>query len=397
MAGVTPQGFVKKRLEEILADIGAAQQGVFGAALDVGTATELGQLNGTFASAVAELWELLEVAFHGFDPDAAADYLLTVLAGLTGTERRAAKASTSPVTLNLNAGATAPAGTLFARNGRPDIVFSLDADVTNSGGSPANLAGAVTCTQTGPISCPAGELTVIVNPVSGLNSVTNAADVVVGRDADSDIVLRQRRQDQLAIRGGSTVAAIKADLLDTEANPAFVNMRDVTVLENTADTTDLTTGLPGHSIGVIVDDGDTPSVANNDIAQAIFDSRAAGIASSGDTTGTATDANGDTHTESFSRATLRPVYIDLALTTTDAFPVDGQTLVKEAIVAAGADYGISDLVIALHLRAAALSVAGVIDVPTFNLDFTPSPVATANLDPGLRARATFSTTNINFV
>ena len=395
--GVTPQGFNKKPLEAILKDIGDAQKNAFGAAFDTDDSTAQGQLNGTFSSALSEAWELLEVAFHGFDPAAAADYLLTVLASLTGTTRRAAKASTVTLTLNLNAGATVNAGALVSRAGRPDVVFETLATATNSGGAPADIAVAAQCTQTGPVAAPAGSLTVIVNSVSGWNTVTNAADAALGRNVDNDIILRQRREQQLALRGGSTVAAIKADLLDADSVPALSDMRAVTVLENTSDS--VVAGMPPHSVEAIIDDGDTPTISNDVIAQVIWDSKPGGIATTGGASGTAVDANGDPQTVNFSRVTLMPVYVVLSLTKTSDYPVTGDTLVKEAIAAAGAQYDISDIVIALSLRASALAietggVTGVTDVPAFTLGFAPAPSGTSNLDPGLRGRATFSTTNI---
>lgn len=393
--GITPQGFVIKRLEDILQGIGDKQRAAFGALLDTATETELGQLNGTFASGLSECWELLEACYHGFDPDAAADYLLTVLAALTGTERRAAKASEVVLTLNLDDGVTVPAGSLVAHSARPDIVFQTLADVTNISGITDDFDVDAQCTQTGPTVAGSGTLTVIVNAIGGWNSVTNAEDADVGRHIDNDIILRQRREDQLALRGGSTVSAIKADLLDVSANSELEDMRNVSVLENTTD--DTVDGLPPHSFEVLIDDGDTPTIDNDLIAQIIWDGKPAGIATTGGESGVAVDDNGDAHIVYFSRVELRPVYIDLALTTTDDFPVGGEDLVKEAIVAAGAEYGISDLVIALSLRATALTITGVTDVPTFELDFTASPSATTNLNPGVRARATFSTTNITIL
>lgn len=394
--GVTPEGFNKKTLADILTSIGDRQRGVFGAAFDTATATAMGQLNGTFASEFAEAWEVLEEAFHGFDPDAAADYLLTVLAGLTGTARRPAAGSVSRrQRLSLNAGATVNAGSLIAHSARPDILFATDAPVTNSGGAPATFEVTATCTQTGPISALAGSLTVIVNPVSGWTATTNLIDASLGRNVDSDIVLRQRRESQLALRGGSTIGAIRADLLDVETNPELVDMRDASVLENTTDS--VVDGMPPHSIEALIDDGDIPTISNELIAQIIWDGKPGGIQTTGDSSGTAQDANGDDQTVYFSRVSLRPVYIDIQLTTTDDYPVDGPALVQQALVDAGAGYRIGDLVIALHLRAAALSVAGVIDVPVFELGFAPAPAGTANLDPGTRARATFSSLNITIL
>lgn len=392
MAGVTPEGFVKKTLEEILQEIGDRQRATFGAAFDTSDNTAMGQLNGTFASAHAEAWELLEECFHSFDPDAASGYALTALAGLTGTARRAAAASVvRRQRLSLNAGVTVPDGALIAHAGRPDILFAVVGPVTNSGGSPANIECEAVCTQTGPIGALIGTLTEIVNPVSGWTDTTNLTDAILGRDVDSDIVLRSRREAQLALQGGSTVAAIRADLLDVESHPELADMRSVRVLENTTDTT--VDGIPPHAIEALIDDGDVPSIDNDLIAQIIWDSKAAGIATSGSSNGTATDAAGDPQTVYFSRVTLRPVYIDITVTTNSDFPLGGVDLVKEQILAEGSD--VAELVIALQLRAAALNVAGVLDVPVFELGFSPSPSGTTNLSPGNRHRATFSSANIS--
>lgn len=400
--GFSTTGFTKKTQPDIQKSIEDRQRAAFGDSVDVAVTTPLGQLNGVLSSEIAECWELLEEgAAHGFDPDAASDYLLTVLCSLTGTSRRGALASVSRrQRFTLPAGGTLNTGFLVARNLRPDVVFEYaGAPITNSGGAPADYEVEVTCTSTGPVSAPLGTLTVRVTG-GGPTATTNLEDAIAGRDVDDDIILRQRREDQLALRGGSTTAAIKADLLDVENTPELATMRSVEVIENTADVT--VDGMPPHSVEAIIDDGDIPSIDDDVIAQIIWDSKAGGIQTTGSSSGTAQDSNGDDQTVFFSRATIRPVYIDLALTKTDGYPVDGDTLVKEAIVKLGAEYGIADIVIALSLRSAPLAVseggiAGVIDVPTFELGFSASPSGTSNLTPGSRARATFSTANITIL
>ncbi len=87
--GINPEGFNKKTLEVILQDLSDSQKAKFGALYDTSPNTAQGQLNGIFGSGHAELWELLEEVYHGTDPDAAAGYVLTALASLTGTPRRA--------------------------------------------------------------------------------------------------------------------------------------------------------------------------------------------------------------------------------------------------------------------------------------------------------------------
>jgi hypothetical protein len=396
--GITDAGFNRKPLTAILQSIQDRHRGSFGAGIDVAIATELGQLDGNFASDLAEVWELLEVAYHAFDPEAATGYALTALASITGTVPRPAAASRSmQQQFALNAGITVPAGSLVHVAGRPDIVFSVDAPVTNPGGSPAAIIGTMTCTQTGPVTVIAGSLTAIDTGVSGWTGTTNLADAQVGRNEDTPIELRQRREDELALRGGSTTRAIRADLLDFKNHPELTGINQVSVLENTGDSIDAN-GLLPHSVEVVIDDGTVPVVADADIRAAIWESGAAGgISTSGAVVGTIVDDNGDLQEIRFSRYTQRQVYISLHVTKGQAYPADGDAQVKAVLVALGAELRGGDEVVALAFRAAALSVAGVIDVPVYYQGFGPGPVSAPNLFPAARERAIISSLNILFV
>ncbi len=391
--GITPSGFNRKLLANILQDTQDRHRASFGAGIDVAIATELGQLDGNYASGLAEAWELLGQSYNAFNPEDAAGFTLDVLASLTGTTRDAAQptkfTALSGLTVTLNAGTTLPAGSLFALPGRPDLQFSIDAAVTNSGGSPASLPATATCTQTGPIAASSGTY-VIATAVSGWTAVQASSAAVTGRDVANDIELRQKRANELALRGGSTVDAIKADLLDTNAHPELAGIRSVSVLENTTDVPDAN-GVPGHSFEVLIDDGDTPSVANNAIAQAIWDSRPAGIPSSGSSSGTAIDKTGTAQTVKFSRVTLRPIYISATLTRGPSYV--GDAAVKAALVQAGSTLLMGQPVVALALQAVPLA-QGATDVPTYAQGFAPSPTLDVNLTVGVRERATFDASRI---
>jgi hypothetical protein len=392
--GVVDAGFNRKGLNDILSSIQDRHRTTFGAGIDVAIAAELGQLDGNFASDLAEVWEILEIAYHAFDPEAATAYALTALCSLTGTVARQAKATQSlPQSFQLTGGTTVPAGSLIHVNGRPDIVFTVDANVTNSFGFTAYVQGSATCTQTGPITVLANQLTQIDTPITGWMSTANPTDCVIGRDADSPIELRQRREDELALRGGSTVKAIRADLLDFDSHPELSGINQVQVLENTGDSIDAN-GLQPHSVEAVIDDGTIPAVLNADIAQTLWESVAGGIRTNGSVLVNVTDDNGDLQPIRFSRFSLRPVYISLSLTKGSNYPADGDAQVKAALVALGATLRGGDEVVALAFRAAALTVAGVIDVPTYFQAFTPVPVSAPNLFPATRERATVSSLNI---
>lgn len=395
--GVKSSGFVAKTLEQAQSDIIARMKAkaALGPTLDYGTASGLGQLAGVLAGSEAELWELGRQVWASMDPDAAADVPLDNVCSLTGTTRRAAAATVVRATVNLDAGTSLPVGTQASVDGRPDLVCELARTVTNSGGVTADFTlddtGApieFVCTQTGPIEVSADTLTVMATSVSGWNSVTNPEPGIVGRDVESNVDLRIRRAAQLALRGGSTVRAIKAAVLE------IPEVLSCIVLENKGDAADAN-GLPPHSFEVILDDGDPAAADDDDIAQAIFDhGDPAGIYANGTESGTATDEELVDHEVRFTRVERLDVYIDYTVTTNGLFPTNGHDLIKAAIVAAGNAYRPGDTAVALYLRSQAFTIAGVTDVPSFTLGYTASPVGTANLPATYRQRNTFDVARI---
>ena len=396
--GVTPTGYVAKPVEVVLSDTieRAKASSAIGPRKNYGPSSSLGQMLRVLCVDAAELWELGGVLWAIADPNAALDAALDNVCSLTGTERLAAAPTrVTTARVNLDAGTTLPAGTLATVDGRPDLVFELDTDVTNSGGSAAYidlepLGAAFVCTQTGPIEVEPSTLIVRASSVSGWNSITNNEAGVTGRNVETNIELRLRRQGQLAKKGARTVRAIRAALLDLEGVESCV------VLENKSDFPDAN-GLARKSFEVVIDDGTTPAVEDDTIAQTIFDQDVAGILPQGSSSGTATDEDLVEHTVAFSRVERLNVYIDITLTTGVGFPLDGEDQVAAAIVKAGDAYDAGDTAVALYLRSQAFTIPGVIDVPSFTLGYTISPVGTSNLPVTARQRNTFDVARITFL
>lgn len=82
--GVTPAGFARKPLAEILADIEAALAAPsrFGPGVIQTPESPLGQINGAMAEAIGTLWELAEGVYASIDPDQAEGARLDILARL---------------------------------------------------------------------------------------------------------------------------------------------------------------------------------------------------------------------------------------------------------------------------------------------------------------------------
>lgn len=389
--GLLPEGFETKPLAAILADIEAAELAGISPSLDVQPTALLGILNGVMAAAISETWELLAALYNGMDPDGAVDDQLTSLSLITGTLRDDATKTQVTVTLDLDGSFSAAIGTMFASlDGAPDTLFTNKELVATTPPN-ASYSALFQAVDTGPIQCLAGTLTVISQPLSGWNSVTNAADGTPGTDIENNAALRTRRVTELARAGSATAEAIRADIME-----ALPGNTSVTVLYNDTDTTD-GNGLPGHSIEVIAYQAGATSQNNQDLAEQILDSKAAGIGtySGNSTSKTVTDSQGNDQTVYYTRPTAVPIYVDITVVTDDTYPVDGDAQVKAALAAyALATYQPGSDVYALRLRSEGFKVQGVLDITVFELARTASPSTTANLVMTIRELATLSTSNI---
>ncbi len=385
--GVTPEGFVRKTLRAILADLQEAQLSTIAATLDVSSDSVLGQLNGIFARELGIAWEQLEICYHGNDPDAAEDFLLQMVAKLTGTLRRAATKSTVTLTVDLDNGKTLLAGTHFAAiEGHLDVRWTPKDDYTSPGDGPHDVV--FENENTGPIPGPNGQITVIVTPLVGWNSVTNGADASLGRVVDDDSTLRSRREIQLAAVGSATTRAIAGKLEELLPDIQFVH-----VFENDTDYTD-DNDVPPHAVEVLIFDGDPPVVDDDAIAQVIWDTKAGGIQAAGTSSGTAIiDDNADGVFVAFSRATLIPIYLSFEITTGKGYP--GDAAFKEYVAEqCDARFGSSDDVFATLVESLAFGVAGVKNVTAFTLGTAPSPVGVTDIPIGLRELSRFDTGRI---
>lgn len=187
----------------------------------------------------------------------------------------------------------------------------------------------VAAVDTGPIEAEAGAINVIETPVSGWTSTLNVLPADVGRNIETDAEARARRARTVAIGGTATVEAILAALLQTR------NVDDANVFENVTDVTDAD-GRPPHSIECVVTGG-----LDDEIAESIFLSKAAGIATHGNTVQVVVDSQGFSHAIRFSRPVDVPIFVEVtadALYAEEDLPPFPADAVKQAVEDAGATF-----------------------------------------------------------
>jgi len=380
--GLTTEGFTQKDLDTILREIEVEQRANINPALNQTADSVFGQVNAIVATKLRELWELAEAVYKSKDPDDATGQALDAVAAITGTVRNAAdKTQVTAVTVNLDASTTLPAGSVAHILGDTTARFVTKTDVTST--TAGNYSVDMEAESAGVVPALAGTLTVIAQPVTGWNSVTNPTDGDTGSAVDTDPALRTRREAELAGIGGTSVDGIRANILQVD------QVDYVAVFENTSEITD-PEARPPHSIEAVVEGG-----LDDDIAQAIWDAKSGGILSHSDTadSGTATDSEGNAQTVGFTRTTSKTVYQDIEVVT-DPGTYAGDDAVKAALAAYGITLNIGGDVIHNQGICAALDVAGVLDINFLKQDFFPAPVTEANLVVGSRERAVISTANI---
>lgn len=257
----------------------------------------------------------------------------------------------------------------------------VDFEVTTAGVLP-NVDIPVEAEEAGAIKAYAGTLTVIETPVAGLQSVINDADIIIGKEIETDAELRIRRLESLST-GSGTVDSIRAALL------AIDEVTAAKVFENDTDLTDAY-DRPPHSIECVVENGD-----DQDIIDAIGGKKCAGIQTYGEESGEFTDSQNVTHTYYFSRPTDVPIYVEAILTTNSDFPEGGEATAQLALAEYGnLTFSIGENIAWYKLFNAFDDIAGIEDIELF-IGTSPSPALQNNITIEPREKGSFDTANIS--
>jgi len=420
--GLTSSGFIIKRLVDIKSELEALYRSTFGAGIKLSPDTIFGKIIAIQSDREAALWELLEALYNAAYPNSASDIQLDRIGEITAIVRNAATVSTVTAYMSGTPATAIPADTLFsvqdseeqfktlalvslsganfsissitsaagvatantaAAHGRTagtylfinnanedeynGLIQIIDAPTTTSftyaiAGTPASPATgtidadpatAVACESVnlGSIEALSGTLTNIVNNISGLDRVENYLDAAKGSNVETDAEFRTRRINALTGIAAARLEGIRSFLL------LVANVTSAKVFENVTNTIDAS-GRPPHSIECLVLGG-----VDQDILDAVFDRKAAGIETYGSVSGTVTDSQGIDHTTKFSRPASISIWLELDLTVDADYPTDGDTLVEDAVLAHADTLEIGeDVVVYPYLITALGGIVGITDV-----------------------------------
>lgn len=202
-----------------------------------------------------------------------------------------------------------------------DIHQEMKVSVTNISISKVKAVTSVISQEAGFHEQLAGEINQIATPILGWDSVNNPNDATPGRDEETDDELRNRFRESKSLRAQNISDSLYSALM------AIEGVSFAAVYENTTDQEDSELDLPPHSFKVIVDGG-TPE----EIARAIWINKPLGIDAEGNLSVTIKDSQGFDKEIKYNRPNPVQVYIKMSLTRSDAWPSDGEQLIRSAIL-----------------------------------------------------------------
>lgn len=122
--GLTREGFRKKRLPEIKANIEARISDSLGLPIEIGSNSVLGNLIGIYSYEIADLWEAAEAVYNAMYPSTAFGASLSNAAGLAGISLLAAQHTTVTATCYGKDGVVIPNGAQITTGGDNDTVYT---------------------------------------------------------------------------------------------------------------------------------------------------------------------------------------------------------------------------------------------------------------------------------
>ena len=186
--GIMPEGFKRRTYLDVLTSMESKAKELFGENINLSERSPLGMFLKTIAWEESQTWEALEDSYLNiFAMDATGNALDKVVSNF-GRSRYPSIYSVGQITILGDDETFIPKGFLVGTN--DDILFK----VANSG----HIKGGtgifdIIATYPGISSnVPAGTITKVVNPISGIKSIVNDLETRDGADIESDETLRQR-------------------------------------------------------------------------------------------------------------------------------------------------------------------------------------------------------------
>lgn len=246
---INQNGFKADSFIEILTRLSTQLKDIYGQDINLDQDTQDGQMLGINTTVISDLQDLGLYIYSSMDPDFAEGVNLDRLLKLLARTRLPATKSTVDINLTL---------------GR-DAIIPISYTVSDSNGQNWQIASEQTLTSGthlvtfesvdyGIITAESNTITQQVTIMTEIDSLTNPADAVSGRDEESDQELRERRNKILEVNAYSTLGSIVGKLLTLD------NVADVCPYENKTSIYDSEKDINAHSYWLIVKGGEIDQI-----------------------------------------------------------------------------------------------------------------------------------------
>jgi len=250
--------------------------------------------------------------------------------------------------------------------------------------------------ETGVVFGDAETITTLVSTGSGIITVTNPEDFLLGSDIEEDLEFRERIGNNFSTVGSGTRDTMTS-FFDREPL-----IRDSLVIDNSTFADDVVTGIPAKEYECVI-----AQTGSNDhyIALLVNAVKPLGIENHGEVTVFIEDFVGDLQEVHFTNAAIQFAHVEVEYTKLpeEEFPNDGEELIKEAIVEDAQDYQIDEDLIGGRLMGAIYAKCSGIEDLVIRQGVTPNaldptPALTENRIPiGIREISSYATTRISVI
>jgi uncharacterized phage protein gp47/JayE len=313
--GITPLGFERKPYLKILEDLHADARELFGDDVDLSDYSPEGLFCKLYSYDVNRLWQLAEDIYYKLMLETAEGVNLERIVRLAGIERKDKQRSLVDLYYTGTNGTDVPVGHVCET--QKQIKFETIEAGTITDGELTLQARAQIAGEIGNVV--ADSITVIFNPISGLDTVNNPENAEGGTEIETDFELRQRYEIFGSFGFGSSLAALYASLSQLE------NVIQVRAFENDSYIVDAE-GRDPISIEAVIFGG-----ANIEIANILF-GKAGGVITFGSQSYIITDDQGDDHTIRWNIPDAIDIYVIYDIVKNDEWDTENEWAIKEKAV-----------------------------------------------------------------
>jgi len=223
---------------------------IYGEDINLDQDTPDGQQIGIYTNMIYDLQTQIARLYNALDPDLAEGHELDKILKLIASVRLPATKSTVDLEITANKSVYLDENYTVRDDNKIEWIISTPQSIS-SGTTTVSFEAK----EWGSISAMPNSITTPVTILTEIDTVNNPNPAVEGRDEESDVALRKRRNQLIGYRATSLISSIVGKILNLES------VNDCILYENKTSLYDTERELPAHSIWIIVDGGDIDKIA----------------------------------------------------------------------------------------------------------------------------------------